>query len=290
MTRVSLGLALLLGWLGSAAAAQAQSDWQLTGQVSHGNLGYTLFDLDPNDGITPSLSFLPTPARAEDRIGNLTAAIAVPRPGGSAEDKRFGDDLGPYTYSLGIPDEAGFTLSASGRGDASQVEIGIEAWARDPGDGATAFGHGWIQNDALGFVLTPNTRVSFSSAGSYAADIASGDFNGQFLTENLLMVYSTGADGQVLLAEHDRMGADLRSRSGEDGFEQAAGFSLAVDWYNWADEQIQAYVALNSYAYVHLQNTNPVPPLPVPEPGALPMLAAGLAGLAWRARRRNRSV
>lgn len=288
MTRVSMGIIMLLGWLGVAAVAHAQSNLQLTGQVSHGNLGYTLFDLDPDDGVTPSLDFLPTPSAAEERSGNLAAAIAVHRPGKSAEGERSGDDLGPFSYALGIPGAAGFTLSASGRGDPGAVDIGVEAWADAPSDGSTSFGHGWIQNDALGFVLTPNTRVSFSSAGSYAADIAGGDVNGQFLTENLLMVYDTGPDGQALDSEHDRMGADLRSQSGAGGFAHAADFTLAVDWYNWADAQAQAYVALYSFASIHLQNTKPVPPLPVPEPGVLPMLAAGLAGLAWRARRRNR--
>ena len=288
MTRVSMGTTLLLGWLGAAAVAQAQSELQLTGEVSHGHLGYTLFDLDPNDGVTPSLDFLPTPSAAEERGGKLSAAIAVHTPGRSAEGERVGDDPGPFSYALGIPDEAGFSLSASGRGDPGTMDIGVEAWAGAPSDGSTRFGHGWIQSDALGFVLTPNTRVSFSSAGSYAADIAGGEVSGQFLTENLLMVYDTGADGQVLDSEHDRMGADLRSQSGADGFAHAADFTLAVDWYNWADAQTQAHVSLYSFASIHLQNTNPVPPLPVPEPGVLPMLAAGLAGLAWRVRRRNR--
>ena len=85
MTRVSMGTTLLLGWLGAAAVAQAQSELQLTGEVSHGHLGYTLFDLDPNDGVTPSLDFLPTPSAAEERGGKLSAAIAVHTPGRSAE-------------------------------------------------------------------------------------------------------------------------------------------------------------------------------------------------------------
>ena len=286
MKHVSLGWALLLGGLGMAggAAAQAQTDWQLTGQVSHGNIGYTLFDLDPNDGIAPSLTFLPTPAAAEDRTGNLSAQIAVQTPVAGIGETRYGGDLAPFSFALGVPGQAGFELSASGRGNAGAAQVGLAARARPPSEGATTFGHGWIQNDPIGFVLSPGTRVSFSSAGSYAAEIAGGDFDGQFLSESRLLLFTSGADGHLALAEHDITGVDIRSRAGQGGAAQAGDFALGVDWYNWSAGQAEAYVGLNSYASIHLQNANPVPP--VPEPGVLPMLAAGLAGLVLRSKRR----
>ncbi|MBQ5945989.1 PEP-CTERM sorting domain-containing protein [Massilia sp. ST3] len=286
MKRVPLSITLLLAGLawGAGAAAQAQSGWELSGRVSHGNLGYTLYDLDPTDGIDPSLSFLPLAAAPEDRKGNLTAAFDLRTPVLGKADKRYGADLAPYSYTFAIENRAGFTASASGRGDPGAARIGIEAWARPSEEGPLSFGYSWIQGDALPFVLSPNTRVSFSSAGSYAADIAAGDFAGQFLTENLLQVYTMGADGQLEGDEHRRMGADMRSVAGGDGFTHAGDFALDVDWYNWEDSQAQGWVGLYSYASIHLLSAN-VPP-PVPEPGVLPMLAAGLAGLAWRTRRR----
>ncbi|MEH6437646.1 PEP-CTERM sorting domain-containing protein [Massilia sp. DD77] len=287
MKRDPLGITLLLAGLGwaSGAAAQAGPGWELSGRVTHGNLGYTLYDLDPGDGLDPSLTFLPLAVAPEDRAGNLSAAFDLRTPVLGKADKRYGGDLAPYSHTFAIENRAGFTAGASGRGDPDTARVGIEAWARPSSEGPLSFGYSWIQGDALPFVLSPNTRVSFSSAGSYGADIAAGDFAGQFLTENQLQVYTLGADGQLIVDEHRRMGADMRSVAGEDGFTHTGDFSLDLDWYNWEDSQARAWVGLYSYASIHLLSTN-VPP-PVPEPGVLPMLAAGLAGLGWRARRRR---
>lgn len=287
MKHVSLRAILLLGWLGLAAdvTAQAQAEWRLWGQVNHGQLDYTLFDLDPTDGIAPSLSFLPTPPAGADRVGNLTAAIDVQTPVGGVVDKRFGDDLGPYHLSLGIPGRAGMRASASGRGDADAARIGIEAWANPSSEGPITHGYSWIQGDAIGFVLSPNTRVSFTSAGSYAAEIDDGDFDGQFLTENRLLIHTLDPNGELALVEMNLSGADIRVNAGEGGIVHGADFSLEAAWDNRSVAEAQAYVALNSYASMHLQAAAPPP---VPEPGAFPMLVAGLGGTALWARRLRR--
>lgn len=275
MKRSMLCLALLLG---GSSLAQAQA--QVSGEVRHGQISYSLLDLDPDDGIAPSLRFLPLPGPGEDRLGTVAGYVNLSTDNGSSSGALYGDEPGDFVHALTVPQMAGVSLRAEARGDPGATMLSIDAWTASPQPLDVSFADSWIQSDPLVFVLSPNTRLTMSSSGSYAASVAGNGHEGYFLFSSQLFLYTRNANGDYVYHANDLAEAEYRNTIGSPS--NAPGtlsddFSLSVEWDNLAATDATAFAVFNARADLY-SFSRPVAP-PVPEPGALPMFAAGLAGL-----------
>lgn len=135
---LAAGLAALAA--GAAGNALAQS----TADASLGNLSYRLIDLNPNDGITPSLSLSPNNATGfggqTDLNGNTISDQSRNTLGTLTYDNNYGRGL------IEIQDDLVHVLTQA--------------------DSGTATG---LASRVFNFTLSPNTEVIFSADASVAA-------------------------------------------------------------------------------------------------------------------------
>jgi hypothetical protein len=151
---------ILCACLFAMAAAPGLSSADILGSSTLRGMHYTLYDLDPNDGVTPSLTFDPTPyARA------MWSSV-------SAEWVKNGV-YGGGTREEGWPDSAGNALSLVTEGDAYRSSVDLNGRA----DVATLSlagsnelhmdktltrrAYSSVQGDPYSFTLSANTRVVF---------------------------------------------------------------------------------------------------------------------------------
>jgi hypothetical protein len=246
-----------------------------TATASMSDFHVELVDLDPNDGIAPSLTF-------QNVQGGPFIAAESGAPGNVLTDAHQG----------GLPFGAG--SSASTRGAASAL-ASFTGDPRAPGAGGTAtasastgakglYGAGTVQlgDGALyvPFTLSADTRLVITADASVSALSTFADPHADTWASVFLKLTDATGGGSVSTdsasAEQFAMiggtpSASTDSRHITISFENLTGSDLGGIFFG----SIDAYAA-------------DLPPAAVPEPGGLPLLAAGVGLLAWRLRRRAR--
>lgn len=265
MKRLIAACAALQLLAGGASAA--------TGHVTHGNLTWTLIDLDPTDGIAPSLQFLPPPAGP---LGAARAYVSAFAGGALHEDTVVADDTDPLLAELDYRPAAYTHARVDGRADPATLSLSLDTNATLEPNGASATA--WLHGGALPFVLSANTGVTFHSSvllqgergtepGIYDAWLASG---------TLTVSFDGLAPAQSVFTDYVSV-----TLSPSPGDPVAVDFTreLTVDYSNRTASSMTGDVALLAIGTTAIA--------PVPEPGMLPMALAGLALMGWRLRRRS---
>jgi hypothetical protein len=243
----------------------------VTGQATLNNFSYTLTDLDPNDGVTPSITFLPVPTAGASAgagmlmfdysAGNVRASPIID---GSSSQPMSAD----YTAQ-------GLTIGGSLSGAASLDTARLSLYAStDPSFGHDASAYATGNTRRVEFVLSPYT--SLTDSGEYNRLSMDGDL---WLTgedaNNCCVSQRFTADAGFLsgpVPAFDRIDTILGTYSNDS----ASSFQGELLMYGSID-------ALSAASAV----TAPTPP--VPEPANVAMLGAGLPLLLALRRRSLRT-
>lgn len=272
------GKALLAGLCALACANPALA--QLSVRSSLGNLTYTLTDLDPNDGIAPSLIPLASAPRA-----STSMALTTTRDGLRNQDTEHRvDGTVPldsvaHAYSYVSADGApatrlGVAAKVSG---GSLAGLALQASADNNATPGDHYAASLAATDRAPFVLSPMTLITFSV--DYELSTVIGPLP---LDSQLFSTYATAAFNLVVQEEYGNyVVADSANYfSGREHLGTAGPGSLTMSYANYAAVGLTSYLSLNTLA-----NATSNVPLPVPEPMTYAMLLAGL-GIVVGARRR----
>lgn len=276
--RLAASIALLVTLAPGTVLAQA------TGRTTVGNFTYTLTDLDPLDGVSPTLTFMPMPhvppPGLEREGAHLNVSYGDPYVVEGIE--RYATGTETLSHSFQPNADVSVTGTLSGREQALTHEIHLNAFARSDGTNLwtpSASAH----TGRMEFVLSPNTAVVFNLTVDVEGSVTHhATFDEYYQTATALLLYSgtfpfsnLGGEQRVYLA-HSAPGylATLDATEIVSASYDNVGpnpFSGAVALYVWS---------------------NAVSGLPVtssvPEPGTPPMLAAGMLVIGlWRCARRK---
>lgn len=232
-----------------------------------------LVDLDPNDGIAPSLTF-------QDVLGGSFIAAESGAPGHVLTDTHQGG--APFGAATSSSTHGAASALSSFTGDPRAPGAGGSASATASTGLAGLYGASTVQ---LGdgaiyapFTLSADTRLVITADASASALSTFTDPHADTWASVFLKLTDATGTGSVstdtAIAEQFAMtggtpSATTDTRQITISFENLSGADLGGIFYG----SIDAYAADLS-------------PSAVPEPGGLPLLAAGLGVLAWRLRRR----
>lgn len=260
---------VVLASLVCAGGASAQS----TASVSLSNFRYILADLDPNDGIDPSLSFAP--------------ATAVTSSGAATVEETFSGDVAHNT-ATGLEAFGPLSVSAASARGSSSGEIGgtLDLLSMQAASTLTAAnGQGNAAYTTLdtgyrGFTLSPMTSVTFlGDAVLNAAFTAAGaDLISGSSVASAWMYLGADLNGA---ADHFDTGLRLSNADGQPSLSGPLTFTLA----NALGTSTSNELRLTALSDVRASYATAAP---VPEPSTWGMLLAGAAVLAGMTRRRSR--
>lgn len=246
-----------------AGAAQAQA----SGSVTISDLRYQLFDLDPNDGITPSLTWessafaLPSYALATSHIeGDPFQTVDYMR-------GQFALELVSAELLLDTGRSASAMHGALENGLVLQLGSAIVS---DQFYGNFA---GEIHSGYIGFVLSPMTAVTFRSDVALGADIRApspGQLSDSVsLMSELIVNFNGPGAAYTHIAQQNWSSSSVGSAPpGDTALEMTLSNTRAYALSN----ELALYGAISVASAAS----------PVPEPSSWVMLAAGLALLTRR--------
>lgn len=284
MTRRSSVLAAAALAALSFVTANASAD--AGGTVTLGQFSYTLTNLDPNDGITPSITFLPAPTTgASAGAGMLLFEYSA----GKMSQSPYVDGAGKQPVSADYVAQ-GLSIGGSLNGTVSldTASLSLHASA-DQSSGQEVSAWATANSRRVDFILSPNTALTVQANVHFSGAItAGGDLN------------RLDMDGDIWLTGEDANGdpvsqyftTDTGFLSGPTpAFDRIA--SLVGSYSNASaasfDGSLLLYATVDALS-VPSATTSPGLPAPVPEPANLAMLAAGLPLLlALRRRARHKA-
>lgn len=283
LVKHTLAAACLVAAAGQALATSSSS-------ATMGNLLITLTDLNPTDGIAPSLTFT-SEGRASllsavnswgDIIDGKVAIRYAPNPQGPLSADTHTDWASSSASVMAANTAAGFTTMST-HGVAGS---GPDAYGYYRGNATNAM----PQND---FTLSANTAVTFSVIASTQSSTSMG-YNleadqGEYATAHALMNVYGSVNGQFQIDTQEHISYSDFSVRG-DGSTMGASDSwsgkLAVSFYNYGATsttgQLQSFVDVEGQSAVWDGVT------PVPEPETYAMMLGGLALIGAVGRRRSR--
>lgn len=292
---LSLKTAFVAGALVLASAA-AVAESRGAGAIT--SVSFTLIDLDPTDGVAPSISFI----EAGDPA--FAGAYAFGYVRASTDDENIYREYTRYgatptsaisgSTSSAWSGASGAVAGASGVGFTSMSVQGVALSGTDVGNDYYRGVYYSVVNVApANFTLSANTGVVFSVQGWASGETTLGGNPDTGFTESggaVLQLSTRGLDANGVDTVWDRQSA------------------AAVAWYNVADDgQVSgateswqgtlssSYSNFNAFAVegqfsAQLSASGQSVAAVVPEPGTVAMLLAGLAGLGVILRRQKNTA
>jgi len=249
--------------LSSLLAMSAHADLDVRASIS--GLSFELIDLDPSDGISPSITFGQGWGNGSTYLytGAMTEARSISFSGAFPETSRS-LTTGPASSEIKFEgtDVGTFATRASFHSDLNVVEFG-----QIPQEFAST---DWY----LDIQLSPKTALKISATGKVQASsnlaLAAGSFS-QLDAYARLDVF-TGSDGPSQIAYNN---VSAVNATFSESIEQMLSVTFTNDWSNVRTSTLH----INTYLDHHIS--------PVPEPSSWRLIAGGLLllGMAARSRR-----
>lgn len=260
----------------SFATANASAD--AGGTVTLGQFSYTLTDLDPNDGIAPSIVFLPVSGTGDD-AGQIKLIYEYGASEALLTRQSIASAPVPLTYG---------TMSGSASGLASLATTALSASAQ----ASEQAGSGSISSSAWSavqdFVLSPHTELSIIATGHYSGDLVPVETDSLGLSADILL-HATGPFGPIYTyfdANDYNSGYGAPATSIDSTVHVVGAF--ANDGDTSLSGNLQMVVGVDATAFGFVSSGGGTVATPVPEPAELAMVAAGLPLLGLRLHRRLR--
>lgn len=212
---------------------------------------------------------------ASAAMTDLTGSITNP----SFETPTLAD--GDYSFTL-----SGWSQWADhGSGFAIVANPDTNAYSSgSPADGSNMLAINAQANSAFGFVVYQNIPVTLVSGTIYTLTVAIGNRISGHATDNFkIELDAHDGSGNSQLARYDGLGSSLMADSWTDktisytATAADAGKTLTI--FLGVDTAAKTYSQVTDFDHVRLTSA------PIPEPGTITLLAAGLLACAWRNRR-----
>lgn len=275
-------LALLLPFMYAPDAAA-----QVSGRATAGALTFTLTDLDPLDGINPSLVFSPLPYVPPIGSEFEGAMLMVRSDNGDVSDTDIlhGSGTASMSKTLRSGDDVGLSISLTGRDQIDTHFIEVDTFARTEGT-TVRYSNASGYTGRLEFVLSPHTAVTFNMDYSVTGSVIQ--------SSSTVEYYIGGADLFLALGSPPYMGVasdavhfELHPRlfiDSEASVDQAGTMFAMLE--NTSANYVDGHTKFVAYSAA---GSGPIPA--IPEPSMLHMLATGLivAGL-WRSRQHRQAA
>lgn len=258
-----------------AACVPAQAQMRLSATAA--NLRYTLVDLDPADGIAPSISFL-SPEQVS--LSNHLTAVQYGKPTVDWSSAPYvtgpttvRHDLDPLAHSAVSWDGQDFSATAT-TAPISVGELSVTAVG-----GSTRF-----------FSLSPHTGITFSGdvTVDLVLDAGPGGNASAYGDAGFDLAYTRPETPYMWEYIRDDVGGNINNKPWAS-FNDALHLSetVAVSWNNDGADWRQASLYLGAGFSASEYGT---PVWAVPEPGEWAMLSVGVGLLGWRARRKRHTA
>ena len=237
-----------------------------------GGFHVTLTDLDPSDGVAPSVTLDP-------QSRSIVSASAVPTSGGASWIQMGDSAFGPVTVSGDLDGSGG---SASFAGDPFGAGAQLVASATGGPSLAVGTSAAYVQTPPTyetQFLLSAHTQVTLW--GATTIDWNAGAPGGSAFGEIDLALWLPDASGRDFVAQDDATGGYYGDGTGALSGSMPGG--VMVTYADDSDAAIPVGYEVSVFATAG--ELEPVPP-PIDEPAGAGLLLAGLS-LLWRVRRRR---
>ncbi|MFA9218334.1 MAG: PEP-CTERM sorting domain-containing protein [Sphingomonadaceae bacterium] len=286
---------------GACLVALAGPVWaNATSTATFGLVTVTLTDLNPDDGIAPSIAFLSNPVRYAG--GAYLYGEAETGLYGSYDpghDLRRYDKAGSWQTTnvrgaaqTGLASAVGEVLGDAGGVGFSSLSVTGTALSGDA-QSARYYSYAGVPNshDNKQFILSPYTQVTFSVQATLSAQFTlgytAGALEGESAGANLaLFAGGLSADGHSMLEDLQQHGIGVNYLDGTaaGGASESWSGLMAASYSNWSGHNSQGQFWADGAVGGHSVMLSPVP-----EPASYGLLLSGLGVLAGVARRRRRA-
>ena len=271
---------ILAAALAASTFASADALADAGGTVTLGQFSYTLTDLDPNDGISPSLTFLPLTG-----LGDQAAQIKMVYESGASAPTLIKQSTGTEPLSLDFRTMSG---SATGLSSLATTVLSASAYATEQDMSGSISSSAW--SAVQDFVLSPHTELSVIALAHYSGALVPVETDYLSLSADILL-HAAGPDGAI-----DTSFGAIPYNSGygapatriDRSLHVVGAFANDNDTPLSGTLRMVAGVDATAFGFVGSGGGTVVPP-PVPEPASIALLAAGLPLLLALRRRALRT-